>query len=99
MRAASLNAGTSTAPVTNGLPCKTTGPFWVRKRLWPDGSDQMLRFTPALRSTSARYGNPFMRGRIASAVFIATVRLSMASLMELLLIRLEYRESGDAPQA
>src|SRR5271155_63711 len=91
MRASSSKAGTSTAPLTKGAPCVTTGPSCVKKRLWQDGSDHTLRVTPAFRRTSARYGKPPTRGRFAPANFIASVRLSIALLTRFLLIRLGHR--------
>jgi pimeloyl-ACP methyl ester carboxylesterase len=53
----------------------------VKKTLWHDGRDQTLFVTPACRRASAKYGKPPMRGRIAAARCIASVRLSIALLI------------------
>ena len=45
--AASSKGGTSAMPVRSAVPCCTTGPAWVRYRLWQLGKDQRLRVTPA----------------------------------------------------
>src|SRR5215475_5259868 len=48
--------------------------------LWQDGKLHKLRFTPARRRVSAKYGNPPTLGRPAIARFIAPSNFSIALL-------------------
>jgi hypothetical protein len=65
-------------PVANGLLWITTGPSWVKNRLWQAGRNQIFRVTPACRNVSARYGNPPAFGRMDAARFKAASKFSIA---------------------